>query len=52
MKTTRQGLKIACLEEIVYDKGYITLNQLKKLVIPLSKNEYGNYLLNKININE
>ena len=28
---SRQGLKIACIEEIVYDKGYITLNQLKKL---------------------
>ncbi len=41
----RQGLKIACLEEIVYEKGYINAKQLENLAIPLSKNEYGNYLL-------
>ncbi|WP_010182486.1 glucose-1-phosphate thymidylyltransferase RfbA [Aquimarina agarilytica] len=41
----RQGLKIACLEEIVYEKGYIDDKQLKNLAIPLSKNEYGSYLL-------
>ncbi len=41
----RQGLKIACLEEIVYEKGYIDAKQLESLAIPLSKNEYGKYLL-------
>jgi glucose-1-phosphate thymidylyltransferase len=41
----RQGLKIACIEEIVYNLGYINKNQLKKLAEPLSKNEYGKYLL-------
>ncbi|WP_010522399.1 glucose-1-phosphate thymidylyltransferase RfbA [Aquimarina agarivorans] len=41
----RQGLKIACLEEIVYEKEYINADQLNKLALPLSKNEYGKYLL-------
>lgn len=45
----RQGLKIACLEEIVYDKGYITAEQLIALATPLKKNDYGQYLLNKAN---
>jgi len=40
----RQGLKIACLEEIVYEKGYITIAQLEQLIKPLKKNEYGKYL--------
>ena len=44
----RQGLKIACLEEIVYDNGYITIKQLAKLAEIMSKNNYGQYLLNKI----
>ncbi|AMC10877.1 glucose-1-phosphate thymidylyltransferase [Lutibacter profundi] len=42
----RQGLKVACIEEIAFDKGYINANQLRKLAEPLKKNEYGQYLLN------
>ena len=41
----RQGLKIGCLEEIVYNKGYINKNQLKKLAKPFLKNQYGKYLM-------
>jgi glucose-1-phosphate thymidylyltransferase len=42
---TRQGLKIACLEEIAYRKGYIDAAQVEKLAEPLKKNGYGQYLL-------
>lgn len=41
----RQGLKIACLEEIAYKKGYISHEKLVKLGNELSKNSYGKYLL-------
>ncbi len=41
----RQGLKIACLEEIAYRKGYITATELEQLAKPLAKNGYGQYLL-------
>jgi glucose-1-phosphate thymidylyltransferase len=43
----RQGLKVACIEEIAYEKGYITKEQLKELAQPLAKNQYGQYLLRR-----
>ncbi|MBU3091660.1 glucose-1-phosphate thymidylyltransferase RfbA [Clostridium sp. CM028] len=43
---TRQGLYVACLEEIAYRKGFIDRQQLIKLAEPLFKVEYGRYLLN------
>ena len=42
----RQGLKVACLEEIAYRKNWINKDQLAKLAEPLSKNQYGQYLIN------
>jgi glucose-1-phosphate thymidylyltransferase len=45
----RQGLKVACLEEIAYRKGYITKEQLTELARPLLKNQYGQYLMKIVN---
>ena len=41
----RQGLKVACLEEIAFEMGYISKEKLVELAMPLQKNEYGQYLL-------
>jgi glucose-1-phosphate thymidylyltransferase len=45
----RQGLKVACLEEISFRKGYITKEQVLELAKPLSKNQYGQYLIKIVN---
>ncbi len=45
----RQSLKVACLEEIAYRKGYINKSQLLELADPLKKNEYGQYLIRLAN---
>lgn len=42
----RQGLKIACLEEIAFRNGWITADQVRELAQPMSRNQYGQYLLN------
>lgn len=42
----RQGLKIACLEEIAYRNGWITADRVRELAQPMAKNQYGQYLLN------
>ena len=41
----RQGLKVACIEEIAYKKGYINKSQLIKLAQPIANNQYGKYLI-------
>jgi glucose-1-phosphate thymidylyltransferase len=43
----RQGLKVACLEEIAFEQGYISKQQLVALAEPLAKNQYGQYLLKR-----
>jgi len=43
----RQGLKVACIEEIAFEKGYINKEQLLKLAQPIAKNQYGQYLLKR-----
>lgn len=48
----RQGLKIACIEEIAYHKGYIDADQVLRLANPLRKNDYGQYLINLIHSGE
>ena len=42
----RQGLKVACLEEIAFKRGWITKEQLAEVAKPMAKNDYGKYLLN------
>ena len=46
---TRQGLKVACIEEIAYEEGYISKEQLLQLAEPLKKNDYGQYLIRRAN---
>lgn len=43
----RQGLKVACIEEIAFEQGYINKEQLIALAKPLAKNQYGQYLLQR-----
>jgi len=43
----RQGLKVACIEEIAFEQGYINKEQLIELAQPLAKNQYGQYLLKR-----
>jgi glucose-1-phosphate thymidylyltransferase len=43
----RQGLKVACIEEIAFEMGYISKEQLIALAQPLKKNQYGQYLLRR-----
>jgi glucose-1-phosphate thymidylyltransferase len=43
----RQGLKVACIEEIAFEQGYINKEQLIELAQPLAKNQYGQYLLRR-----
>jgi glucose-1-phosphate thymidylyltransferase len=42
----RQGLKVSCIEEIAFKRGYIDKEQLVRMAEPLSKNQYGQYLMN------
>jgi glucose-1-phosphate thymidylyltransferase len=44
----RQGLKIACLEEIAWNNGWITSDDLRRIAEPMKKNQYGQYLLQLI----
>jgi len=45
----RQSLKVACIEEIAYEMGYISKEELLKLAQPLKKNQYGQYLIKRAN---
>ena len=45
----RQGLKVACIEEIAYEMGYISKEKLLELAEPLKKNQYGQYLIRRAN---
>lgn len=44
----RQGLKVACLEAIAYEKNWISADKLRQLASPMFKNQYGQYLLSRI----
>lgn len=44
----RQGLKIACLEEIAFKQGWINADKLKEVAKPMLKNDYGKYLMSLI----
>ena len=45
MLEKRQGLKIACLEGIAYEMGWIDREKLRELAAPMARNQYGQYLL-------
>ncbi len=45
----RQGLKVACLEEIAYKRGWISKEKLREVAAPMAKNDYGRYLLQLAN---
>ena len=47
----RQGLKVACIEEIAYEMKYINKQQLLALAQPLKKNRYGQYLIERVKTN-
>jgi glucose-1-phosphate thymidylyltransferase len=47
----RQGLKIACIEEIAFQKGYISKDELIAIARVMKKNEYGKYLIKVANEN-
>jgi glucose-1-phosphate thymidylyltransferase len=47
----RQGLKVACLEEIAFRQGWISADKLREVAKPMLKNQYGQYLLKIINDN-
>ncbi len=44
----RQGLKVACLESIAYENGWLTADDLRRIAQPMAKNQYGQYLLKLI----
>ena len=44
----RQGFKIACLEEIAFNQGWLTATQVKEIAKPLMKNTYGEYLMDLV----
>ena len=44
----RQGLKVACLESIAYENGWLTSDDLRRIAQPMAKNQYGQYLLKLI----
>ena len=44
----RQGLKVACLESIAYENGWLTADEIRRLAKPMEKNQYGQYLLNLV----
>ncbi|WP_298451055.1 glucose-1-phosphate thymidylyltransferase RfbA [uncultured Prevotella sp.] len=48
----RQGLKIACLEEIAFKQGWIDAEKLKEVAMPMQKNDYGKYLMSLIDNNK
>jgi glucose-1-phosphate thymidylyltransferase len=48
----RQGLKVACIEEIAFRMGYIDAEQVVKLALPMMKNGYGQYLMNLLDYEE